>query len=228
MAREIVKHVERTEFKSVSSTATAISAIAKDKPHVVISTIKSSNIDGYEILEYLRGHSKAKNVPLILVGEIPSTESYVDELVSGKVQFSDDTANERKFSSCLKRALNFVTHNDDEPVNLVFLDPDDYLFRSGENAKFVYVVKAGSLEASVVRNGRKVVLGTIAAGEFVGEMAYINGEPRSADVVAISDCELIEIPIDMFDEVLLAKPSWSKALMQTLSHRMSVANAKIN
>lgn len=127
IAGEIEKHVERTEFISVTNTAEAKSSIASDHPHIVVSKIAASRIDGYEILEYLKNHEKSKNVPLILVGEIPSKKLFVDELVSGRIQFSDDINNETKFSNCLKKALNFITHNDDEPVNLVFLDPGDSL-----------------------------------------------------------------------------------------------------
>ncbi|MCB0415661.1 MAG: Crp/Fnr family transcriptional regulator, partial [Bdellovibrionales bacterium] len=59
------------------------------------------------------------------------------------------------------------------------------------------------------------------------EMAYINGEPRSADVVALSDCELIEFGVDRLDSLLFKKPSWSKALMKTLSKRLKRANEAI-
>jgi CRP-like cAMP-binding protein len=56
-------------------------------------------------------------------------------------------------------------------------------------------------------------------------MAYINGEPRSANVKATKDCELVEIPIHLLDHVLFMKPAWAKALMKTLSRRIKNANS---
>lgn len=225
---EIKKHIKRSQFFFANTTSDAISIISIDRPHVVVSVFSDSNIDGYEILEYLLEHRKKYiNIPIILVGDIPEKKIYIDEVVSRKLQFSEDITDEDKFSQCLFNALNFVTHNDEEPVNLRFISEGEHLLNFGDEPQNVFVVKSGTLEASVNRNGKRIVLGTINTGEFVGEMAYINSDKRSADVVALTDCELIEIPINMFDKVLLQRPSWSKALMKTLSKRMKIANEKL-
>ena len=50
---------------------------------------------------------------------------------------------------------------------------------------------------------------------------------RSANVEALTDCELIEIPIGTLDRLLYRRPSWSKTLMLTLSKRLTQANEKI-
>jgi CRP/FNR family cyclic AMP-dependent transcriptional regulator len=43
-------------------------------------------------------------------------------------------------------------------------------------------------------------------------------------VKALSDCELIEIPIGTLDTVLFSKPAWARALMMTLSKRLKRSN----
>jgi CRP-like cAMP-binding protein len=73
-------------------------------------------------------------------------------------------------------------------------------------------------------NDKKVILGNVESGEFVGEMAYINNEPRSATIEATSNAQLIEVPIELVDKILYKRPAWSKALMQTLSKRLKNAN----
>lgn len=78
------------------------------------------------------------------------------------------------------------------------------------------------------KNGQRVDLGKIKAGEFVGEMAHINKEPRSATVTAVTDCELIEIPFGSLDPILFSKPSWSKALFVTLSKRLKLTSEKLS
>jgi CRP/FNR family cyclic AMP-dependent transcriptional regulator len=72
--------------------------------------------------------------------------------------------------------------------------------------------------------GKKVVLGNVESGKFVGEMAYINNEPRSAFIEEVSDAQLIEVPIELVDKILYKRPVWSKALLQTLSKRLKIAN----
>jgi CRP-like cAMP-binding protein len=104
------------------------------------------------------------------------------------------------------------------------LAPGEKLFRQGDPADLAYLVKSGLLRAYRMQDGKTLTLGDINPGEFVGEMAYINSEPRSADVEAVENCELIEIPLGTFDSLLFSKPTWSMALMKTLSKRLKTAN----
>jgi CRP/FNR family transcriptional regulator, cyclic AMP receptor protein len=65
----------------------------------------------------------------------------------------------------------------------------------------------------------------INGGEFIGEMSFINGEPRNANVKALEASDLIEIPNNLMNHILFTKPSWVKALMKTLSMRVKSANS---
>lgn len=228
IAQQIDKHLERTEYISATNTTYAKAQIADTHPHVVISKNTAADLDGNEIAEYLWSRKKTKNTPIILVGDIPIEQIYVDEVIAGKVHFLEDIRDEEKLSQCISKVLNHITHSNEENFHLRFLSPGEVLMRAGTEPKFVYIVRSGKLEASVIRNEEKIVLGPVDTGEFVGEMAYINGEIRSADVTAITDCELIEIPIEMMDKVLMHKPSWSKSMMRTLSHRMKVSNERLS
>jgi CRP-like cAMP-binding protein len=105
--------------------------------------------------------------------------------------------------------------------------PNEFLFKEGEIAKHVFIVKRGRLRAMKGRGEKQITLGEIGAGEFVGEMAHINHEPRSASVQALEDCELIEIPFGSLDMVLFSRPAWSQALVLTLSKRLKSTNAAL-
>ena len=89
------------------------------------------------------------------------------------------------------------------------------------------ILKSGQLQAFNTIDEQKVILGNVEIGEFVGEMAYINNEPRSAYIEALSDAQLIEVPIELVDKILFTRPAWSKSLMQTLSRRLKNANRAI-
>jgi CRP-like cAMP-binding protein len=104
----------------------------------------------------------------------------------------------------------------------------DHLITEGEKADYVYIVRKGKLQAyHVSSTGVETALGDIERGEFVGEMAYIAGQARSAHVRAVTDCELIEIPIGTLDKLLYQRPAWSKTLMATLTKRLKNSNEKI-
>lgn len=73
------------------------------------------------------------------------------------------------------------------------------LFEAGAAAEAVYMVRSGRL--AVIRpaaDGSSRVLGVIAPGEPVGEMALFAGAPHSAKVVALRDSEILSLPRDAF------------------------------
>ena len=85
-------------------------------------------------------------------------------------------------------------------------------------------MKRGKLKVFLTIKGQRQQVGTVLPGEFVGEMAHITGEPRSADVEAVEETDLVEIPLGTLDNLLFSKPTWSKALMKTLARRLRDAN----
>ena len=66
---------------------------------------------------------------------------------------------------------------------------DDTIFSKGDPRTFMYVVKKGEVE---IRLGNKVVEVVGPDGVF-GEMAMVDGQPRTATAVARTDCELVTI-----------------------------------
>src|SRR5688572_7974896 len=56
--------------------------------------------------------------------------------------------------------------------------------REGEPADAMYIVKSGVLEVGRMLQGQFKSINLLSAGEFFGEMALIDGSPRSADVAA--------------------------------------------
>jgi len=141
------------------------------------------------------------------------------------VQFLDDPQDEKRLSTFISRGLNFASAQKQAALKMKNITAGENLIKQGDVAEFVYILRAGQLSAYIEKQGQEVQLGIIEPGEFVGEMAYINGEPRSANVKATKDCELVEIPIHLLDHVLFMKPAWAKALMKTLSRRIKNANS---
>jgi CRP-like cAMP-binding protein len=161
---------------------------------------------------------------VILLTDIPEREKYVDQVVTTQIQFLRDIDDEKIFGECLSRALTRVALDTNKSYKLRFLAPQEILFKESEPASSVYFVKRGGLRAIKDYGGQNIILGPVQAGEFVGEMAHFNGQPRSATVQAVSDCEMIEIPTGVLDMVLFSKPAWAKALIGTLAKRLMRSN----
>ncbi len=80
------------------------------------------------------------------------------------------------------------------------------LFREGEEGDSLHLIRRGSVLVRKDIGGRDVVLNYVAAGNYVGEMALVSGDPRSATVAAAADCETIRIERDDFERLMQRHP----------------------
>jgi CheY-like chemotaxis protein len=222
----ICKHVTDPTLFEAADGVMGLSKLKNVPPHVLICATELPKLPGLKLVDQGLEARGAEHTAFILCGVPPEEERHLDEIVTGRVQYWQRADDEKEFMQVLSRAMNYSSHSEKADFYLRFLTPGDVLLREGDAADFVYFVRKGQLRASKVRGDKDVTLGLIEVGEFVGEMAYINGEPRSAQVSAVSECELIEVPVGTFERVLFRRPAWSKALMRTLSKRVKQANEK--
>lgn len=66
----------------------------------------------------------------------------------------------------------------------------ELLFSKGDPGDCAYIVVSGELEISTLDGGEKVVLGHVAPGELVGEMAIMESVPRNATATAVGETTL--------------------------------------
>lgn len=92
-------------------------------------------------------------------------------------------------------------------VEWIELGGGEVLFRQHDLDQSLFFVVSGRLRVwSVDAAGQRTVLGEVARGETVGEMAFFTGEPRTATVAAIRDSVLARFTSTVFRELLLAYP----------------------
>ena len=109
----------------------------------------------------------------------------------------------------------------DAPI--VTLKPGEILFREGDDAQAMYVVKQGTLR---ILSG-STILETVRTGGIVGEMAIIEAHmPRSATVIAGTYCELVEIDVPRFLSLVANNPAFSITALRVISRRLRVMNRR--
>ncbi|WP_424940606.1 Crp/Fnr family transcriptional regulator [Aliiroseovarius sp. S253] len=70
----------------------------------------------------------------------------------------------------------------------------DVVFRFGDPGLTLLIVSSGTAEVSVTTAlGQKSILGVATAGDVLGDIACLDGGPRSADVVALEAMEAVEV-----------------------------------
>jgi len=106
-------------------------------------------------------------------------------------------------------------------VEWVHLDAGEVLLRQGSQDESLYFVISGRLRASSTdADGTCTLLGDIARGETVGEMAFFTGEARTATVAAVRDSVLACFSREVFREMLLAYPLISLNMTRLLIDRL--------
>lgn len=112
-------------------------------------------------------------------------------------------------------------------AKLVTLAPNEILLREGEHSHNMYWVQNGQLIVTKKRGNDEVILGHIHSGELVGEISFLDSQPRSATVKAVTEVELIQIPQETFDSIFTSQPKWLEVLVKTLAERLRKANSRI-
>lgn len=219
----ITSHFSNSTFFRSLDGQDAWSRIDNVTPHVVLLSSHLLKIDGLRLAKKILADRRSDGTAIIFLENPPEEQIFVDEIINQRIQFLGNDVEPARLHQAVVKALNVVSSRQKSEFHLRYLAAGDPLLKEGARADFVYIVRSGTLQA-FRRGDPPVLLGTIEAGEFVGEMAYINNHPRSADVVAVSDCELIEIPVDHLDHLLYRNPAWSKALLRTLSKRVKTSN----
>jgi len=105
--------------------------------------------------------------------------------------------------------------------------PNEYLVREGEESTEMYYLQSGTLAVFKRKGDQEHQIGTIISGELVGEMSFLDKNPRSASVKAMSESVLVVIPVDKLEHTLETMPKWFAALLNTLTERLRKANARI-
>ncbi|MEQ1608992.1 MAG: patatin-like phospholipase family protein [Hyphomonadaceae bacterium] len=103
------------------------------------------------------------------------------------------------------------------------------LFAPGEPSDQIYFVLSGSLGAfRVGANGRMELVGHIRAGEPVGEMSMIAGEPHDHAVFALRDTELLSMSRHGFMQLVRSDPQILERLTRVIMIRMRQARKKVS
>jgi CRP-like cAMP-binding protein len=101
------------------------------------------------------------------------------------------------------------------------------LLHEGQVPDQVLVLRAGRVKVtSTTSNGREVVLAFRGPGALIGEQSALDGEPRSATIVAVERVEALSLHARQFRSFLAAHPSASLTLLEMLSRRLRDADAK--
>jgi CRP-like cAMP-binding protein len=97
--------------------------------------------------------------------------------------------------------------------------PGETIIRAGDSGSSMFVVSRGSVDVRVDSNGTSRILKRLAEGDFFGEMGLLTGEPRTANVIAADETEVLEIGHDAMKGLFETNPDLVEALSHTINER---------
>ena len=104
----------------------------------------------------------------------------------------------------------------------------EVVLKEGEEAAGFYIVSSGQVEVVKDLGGPKeTVLATLGAGDFFGEMALLDGYPRSASIRALEDGQCLAMTRWDFLAELKSSPDMAVQLMRTLARRLRQTDARL-
>lgn len=105
---------------------------------------------------------------------------------------------------------------------------DDVVFYADESGDVFCLIREGQVKVTMISpEGKEIILKLLGPGDFFGEMALLDDEPRSATVVATEPLELITIWRNDFLQILSENFSIARKVLAELSRRLRSASSRI-
>ncbi len=105
---------------------------------------------------------------------------------------------------------------------------DDVVFHADESGDIFCLIKEGQVKVTMISpEGKEIILSMLGPGDFFGEMALLDDEPRSATVIATEALEVVTIWRTDFLQILTENFSIAKKVLAELSKRLRNASNRI-
>jgi len=99
--------------------------------------------------------------------------------------------------------------------------PQQVIFKQGDSGECMYLVKEGEVEVLQELGGGEQQVAVLERGDFFGEMAVLEKEPRTHSVRALTSAKLVEIDRSGFQHMLRRNAEISVRMIRKLSQRLA-------
>jgi CRP/FNR family transcriptional regulator, cyclic AMP receptor protein len=107
-------------------------------------------------------------------------------------------------------------------------EPDEVIVNLHDQTTDIYFIARGEVRVTVFsQTGRTVIMRDFKAGDHFGEYAAIDGEPRSASIVALNRTVVAQMPAQTFQDLLGEFPGISLAVMVSMAGAIRTLNERV-
>ena len=107
-------------------------------------------------------------------------------------------------------------------------DRDNVIILAEEEGDTLFIIKKGQVKVSIVsEEGREVILSLLGPNSVFGELSLLDGKPRSANVIATEETDLLILRRSDFLELIYKTPQIATALLAELASRLRKTDRQI-
>ena len=104
----------------------------------------------------------------------------------------------------------------------------EVLFHEGDPGDALFIVASGAVKVVVPsEDGEEAILATLGRGDFLGELALLDGAPRSASAIALEATETLALPREQLRALIATEPIIRDALLASLAAELRRLTAHV-
>ena len=218
--------------------AASVPGVLRERPPVVYLKDFADSAVVYEIKVWIRDHAQMS----VVLSDVRShcwyaakragMEMPYPQTVIHQAKPADTGAETRRAAAGMLRAHRiFSCLTAEQCEALVQASPvvkfakHEHLLVQGASGESMFVLVSGTVDVRIALNGETKSVAKLGAGDCVGEMSLLTGDPRTATVVAEGEVEAVEIGKTVFGAFVRSNPAVVEQLGELLTQRQ-LANAK--
>lgn len=115
-----------------------------------------------------------------------------------------------------------------EHIEKIQFKPGEFIFFEGDIESHFYIIEEGVVQIFTKnREGKRLTICDIHAGESFGEFALLENKPRSASAQAITDVSLVKVSAAGYEQLLSELPTWAISMLTVFADRLKRMTAQM-
>ncbi len=227
-------NVPPTQVKEtlVHAAANALGVLPEPRPKVFVKSFGDSSIE-YEIKFWLEDHSQFSDICDAIRTNLWYELQRRDIRIPYPIRTVQVERSSRGEQAAAKAAARHILQV--QPIfhsltevqmdtllagsRVIHFGRAEKLIEQGAAGASMFVLLEGEAKVIVDRNGLQVQVASLGTGDCFGEMSLLTGERRTATVVAVTDCRVVEIAKPVLGGLLKEYPELLDRLSELLAHR---------
>ena len=181
-----------------------------------------SNI--FELVKVLKSKETTKKIPVIVTGTRARLEEEAEIIKKYSLHVMPKSIRVPLLLGTISAAINEANSINFEVVRL---NKNEVLFKEGDRSSSIYVLKTGMLAIVKEHEEGRSIIAELSGRQLVGEMAFLNGQTRTATVEALEDSEVIELKLGDPLSFINEQPFWLGMILETLITRVKEMDDKL-